>query len=64
MTAEQRREAFAPFWQGPGRPAQGSSGLGLAIADQLVRTSHGTIALEHSKSGGIDATVRFPPAAD
>lgn len=64
MTAEQRREAFAPFWQGPGRPAQGSSGLGLAIADQLVRTSHGTIALERSKSGGIDATVRFPPASD
>lgn len=64
MSDEQRRQAFAPFWQGPHRHANGSSGLGLAIVDQLVRTSHGTIALEPSASGGIDAVVRFSHATD
>jgi signal transduction histidine kinase len=64
MTDEQRRQAFAPFWQGPHRHANGSSGLGLSIVDQLVRTSDGTIALERSDSGGIDAVVRFSHAAE
>jgi signal transduction histidine kinase len=64
MTEEQRRQAFAPFWQGPHRGANGNSGLGLAIVDQLVRTSHGTVSLERSDSGGIDATVRLMLASD
>jgi signal transduction histidine kinase len=64
MTEEQRRQAFAPFWQGPHRGGNGNSGLGLAIVDQLVRASHGTVSLERSNSGGIDATVRLMLASN
>jgi signal transduction histidine kinase len=64
MTEEQRRQAFAPFWQGPHRGGNGNSGLGLAIVDQLVRASHGTVSLERSDSGGIDATVRLMLASN
>lgn len=63
MTADDRRRAFDPFWQGPQRHANGGTGLGLAIADQLVRANGGTIVLEPSGSGGIDATLRFPRPA-
>jgi signal transduction histidine kinase len=63
MTDEQRRQAFAPFWQGPRHGANGNSGLGLAIVEQLVRTSHGTVSLERADSGGIDATVRLALAS-
>ncbi len=64
MTEEQRRHAFAPFWQGSRHGANGNSGLGLAIVEQLVRSSHGTVSLERSESGGIDATVRLTLVSD
>jgi signal transduction histidine kinase len=60
MTDEQRRQAFAPFWQGSHRAGNGNSGLGLAIVDQLARASSATVTLERSDAGGIDATVRLP----
>ena len=37
MTEEERRDAFAPFWQSATGRRAGSSGLGLAIAQQLAR---------------------------
>ena len=64
MSDEHRHQAFAPFWQGPHRDANGSSGLGLAIVDQLARASHGTVVLKRAPTGGIDATVRLPVATD
>jgi signal transduction histidine kinase len=64
MTDEQRRQAFAPFWQGPRHGTNGNSGLGLAIVEHLVRTSHGTVSLERADSGGIDATVRLALASN
>ena len=60
MSADERRRAFDPFWQGSNRQANGSAGLGLAIVEQLARGSGGSIALHPSESGGIDATVRVP----
>jgi signal transduction histidine kinase len=60
MTDEERQRAFDPFWQNPEVHANGSVGLGLAIVDQLLRASSGTVELQTSPGGGIDATVRFP----
>jgi signal transduction histidine kinase len=42
---EQRQRAFDPFWQNPEVHANGGVGLGLAIVDQLVRTSSGTVVM-------------------
>jgi signal transduction histidine kinase len=61
MTDDERAHAFDPFWRGPG--SRDGTGLGLAIVDQLARASRGTVALERSATGGIDAVVRFPAAA-
>lgn len=60
MSETERARAFDPFWQGPSSQANGGTGLGLAIAGQLARTSRGSIVLERSAAGGVDAAVRFP----
>ena len=59
MTEEERRDAFAPFWQSATGRRTGSSGLGLAIAQQLARASQGSLRLDRSARGGIDAVARF-----
>jgi signal transduction histidine kinase len=60
MTDDELARAFDPFWQSPSGPTTGSTGLGLAIAEQLVRASRGTITLARSDAGGVDAALRFP----
>ncbi|MHB8670190.1 MAG: sensor histidine kinase [Acidimicrobiales bacterium] len=64
MTDEERARAFDPFWRASDGRSNGNTGLGLAIADQLARSSRGSITLQRSRSGGIDATVRFPRVAE
>ena len=64
MTDEERRDAFAPFWQSATGRRTGSSGLGLAIAQQLARASQGSLRLDRSPRGGIDAVVRFRAEED
>lgn len=60
MSDTDRARAFDPFWQGPSTQANGGTGLGLAIAAQLARASQGSIALDRSAAGGVDAAVEFP----
>jgi len=60
MTLDERHQAFDPFWQAA--TSNGKTGLGLAIVAQLVRANHGTISLDPSPTGGVDAIARFPPA--
>lgn len=45
----------------PAVPAgSGGSGIGLAIAQKLVRADHGEIALRASDGGGLDAVIHLP----
>lgn len=63
MTPDERQRAFDPFWRGAADgQGRGGTGLGLAIVDQLVRASHGTITLDPSPTGGVDAVIRLPHA--
>lgn len=59
MSEEERARAFDPFWRGSVGARRGT-GLGLAIASQLARASRGTLGLEASLAGGVDAVVSFP----
>jgi len=61
MTVEERGRAFDRFWQGSAR-RNGSSGLGLAIVQQLARANGGEIVLDEAPGGGLDASVELEPA--
>jgi two-component system OmpR family sensor kinase len=41
----------------------GGSGIGLALADRLVRRMGGTVVAGHSPEGGASFTITVPPAA-
>jgi signal transduction histidine kinase len=60
MSAEQRARAFDRFWQGP--EGAGSSGLGLAIVENLVRADGGRVTLDEAPGGGLDVVVTLPGA--
>ncbi len=61
MTQDERQRAFDPFWRAASATSNSNTGLGLAIVAQLVRANHGTISLDPSPAGGVDAVIRFPP---
>ena len=59
---EERENVFKPFYRiDPARNQdQGNSGLGLAIARDIVRGHGGTIELDQSVLGGLLVSVRLP----
>lgn len=59
LTDEERQRAFDPFWQSARRHSNGSSGLGLAIVDQLARSNNATVTLDRAPTGGVDAAMQF-----
>lgn len=62
LTDEERSHVFERFWQGDkqaGR-AQGRSGLGLAIVEQIVREHDGTATVEPTGAGGSRFTLHLP----
>lgn len=48
--------ALRRYWRGRNSKGDGSS-LGLAIVNQLVQFSGGSIVLNEAVGGGIDATI-------
>jgi signal transduction histidine kinase len=66
LDEEARARAFDRFWSGSpganGDRSLGGSGLGLAIVARLVRADGGTVSLDASSTGGVDAVVRYASA--
>jgi len=50
---------FVPFYRGHGSSSVGGAGLGLALADWIVRSHGGSIAV-HNQLDGVSFTVRLP----
>jgi len=62
ISVEQREEVFRPFYRldTPLNTNQGHSGLGLAIARDIVRNHGGDISLSESELGGLRALISIP----
>jgi signal transduction histidine kinase len=58
----QLRDVFLPFRrvEAPNRPRSNGAGLGLAIADRVVRLHGGTITASNGPSGGLSVEIRLP----
>jgi signal transduction histidine kinase len=59
---------FEPFYRADTSRARGigtgTSGLGLAIVNEVIRLHHGTITLRSAPGHGTTIKVTFPPAKD
>ena len=55
-------DIFKPFWRAPGTAgtAPDGAGLGLAIADHVVRMHGGQIAAANLREGGLQVTIEVP----
>ncbi|NYT49409.1 HAMP domain-containing protein [Parapusillimonas granuli] len=63
IRAERRAEALRPFSRlDDARTRTGSVGLGLALAEAIVRAHGGSLALEDAAAGGLQVSVRLPLA--
>jgi len=53
---------FRRFWRAdrPNEPASDGAGLGLAIADSVVRVHGGTIGAANAERGGLVVTIELP----
>ncbi|MEQ9491770.1 MAG: ATP-binding protein [Alphaproteobacteria bacterium] len=62
IPAEERENAFRPFYRldRSRNPETGGTGLGLAIARDIVRVHGGDILLEESPHGGLRVRVGLP----
>jgi len=62
IPAEDLPYIFDRFWRGdPSRPHGGSTGLGLAIAQQLIRAHDGRISVTSEVGQGTTFTIELPP---
>ncbi|MGB3287939.1 MAG: ATP-binding protein [Burkholderiaceae bacterium] len=61
ISAERRAEALRPFSRlDDARTRTGSVGLGLALADAIVRAHGGSLALDEAPGGGLAVRIRLP----
>jgi signal transduction histidine kinase len=64
ISAEREATLFESFQAGSDTAGRGSTGLGLHIADALVRAMGGSISLDHGQPSGAWFVVRLPRTAD
>ncbi|MGW0875708.1 ATP-binding protein [Streptomyces sp. NPDC002740] len=62
MSDAEKSRAFDRFWRGQGLTGRSGSGLGLAVAKQLVTDDGGTVTLADAPGGGL--CVRITLRAD
>lgn len=61
ISPERRSEALRPFSRlDEARTRTGSVGLGLALAEMIVRAHGGTLGLDNASGGGLEVTIRLP----
>ncbi len=60
MSADERARAFDPLWSTKGR---NGTGLGLALAAEVVRAHGGRISIDGAPARGTVVTLRIPRAA-
>ena len=65
IAEDQAQLVFAPFYRAPNSPVDGArAGLGLAIAEELVRQQSGTISHRPREGGGTVFRIMLPSAVD
>jgi signal transduction histidine kinase len=52
------------FYRGTNSAGQNGSGIGLAIAEELVRGHHGTMHISSEAGHGTEVTIQLPKALD
>ena len=57
---EEQDRVFLRYYRAPGAKRQGSSGLGLSIAQQIVVQHQGRITLDSRPGQGSAFTIRLP----
>jgi two-component system osmolarity sensor histidine kinase EnvZ len=61
ISEERRSEALRPFSRlDEARTRTGSVGLGLALAEMIVRAHGGSLALDNAPDGGLEVSIRLP----
>jgi signal transduction histidine kinase len=60
IAAEDLAHVFERFYRGAGAEASSGSGIGLAVAAELVAAHDGTIQARNLPEGGAAFTVRLP----
>ncbi len=61
ISSERREEALRPFSRlDEARTLTGSVGLGLALADAIVKAHHGSLDLGQAPWGGLQVTITLP----
>lgn len=60
IPADELPHVFDRLWRGRGGRAVAGSGIGLAVARELVTAHHGTIQAESGQPGGTAFTIRLP----
>lgn len=61
ISAARREEALRPFSRlDEARTLTGSVGLGLALADAIIKAHHGHLALGQAPWGGLEVTITLP----